>query len=240
MPWRIDWSALQSIEPLAVPALQRVFASWTAQPVQLRFMGAEKLETVLQAATPSGKNDVAQDHWKLRLESLRLMHRPDEFELIALDFCVTYELSPPAWEAARCEYKSLDAGGATQAGHTIIGEAMHDSIPSGLSGYGDSQMGTSHQSAQLSAVELSGQIKGDAQSTLDKLEQRLLGADIMVISCSRLIRVDFSAAGNLLNWVTARQAEGRTVQFGDVHRLVAAFFHVIGISEHAQIVTRTN
>jgi ABC-type transporter Mla MlaB component len=240
MPWRIDWTPLQSIEPLAVVALRRVFASWTAQPVQLRFMGADKLETVLQEATPSGQSDVAQEHWKLRLESLRLMHRPDEFELIALDFCVTYEVSPPAWEAARCEYKSLDSGGATQAGHTIIGEAMHDSIPSGLSGYGDSQIGSSHQSAQLSAVELSGQIKGDAQATLDKLEQRLSGADIMVISCSRLIRVDFSAAGNLLNWVTARQAEGRTVQFGDVHRLVAAFFHVIGISEHAQIVTRTN
>ena len=240
MPWRIDWSPLQSIEPLAVSALQRVFASWTSQPVQLRFMGAEKLEAILQAATPSGKSEVTQDHWKLRLESLRLMHRPDEFELIALDFCVTYEVSPPAWEAARCEYKSLDPGGETQAGHTIIGEAMHDSIPAGLSGYGDSQMGSSQQSAQLSAVELSGQIRGDAQATLDKLEQRLFGADIMVISCSRLIRVDFSAAGNLLNWVTARQAEGRTVQFGDVHRLVAAFFHVIGISEHAQIVTRTN
>ncbi len=240
MPWRIDWTPLQSIEPLAVAALHRLFASWTAQPVQLRFMGAEKLETILQAATPSGNAQVEQDNWKLRLESLRLMHRPDEFELIALDFCVTYEVSPPAWEAARCEYKSLDSVGATQAGHTIIGEAMHDSIPSGLSGYGDSQMGASSLSSQLAAVELSGQIKGDAQAALDKLEQRMAGADIMVISCSRLIRVDFSAAGNLLNWVTARQAEGRTVQFGDVHRLVAAFFHVIGISEHAQIVTRTN
>jgi ABC-type transporter Mla MlaB component len=62
----------------------------------------------------------------------------------------------------------------------------------------------------------------------------------MVISCAKLIRVDFSAAGTLLNWVSARQNEGRVVHFTDVHRLVAAFFHVIGISEHAKVITRTD
>ena len=67
---------------------------------------------------------------------------------------------------------------------------------------------------------------------------QLAGADIMVIACDRLIRIDFSAAGTLLNWVTARVAEGRQVQFVEVHRLVAAFFNVIGISEHARVGMR--
>ena len=52
------------------------------------------------------------------------------------------------------------------------------------------------------------------------------------------VRIDFTAAGTVLNWVTAREAEGRQVQFSDVHRLVAAFFNVIGISEHARITIR--
>ena len=52
------------------------------------------------------------------------------------------------------------------------------------------------------------------------------------------MRIDFTAAGTLLNWVTARQAEGRQVQFVEVHRLVAAFFTVIGISEHARVGVR--
>ena len=80
--------------------------------------------------------------------------------------------------------------------------------------------------------------KGDATEALQTLEDRLLGADVMVISCARLIRIDFSAAGTLLNWVTARQAEGRQVQFSEVHRLVAAFFNVIGINEHARVLPR--
>jgi hypothetical protein len=61
-----------------------------------------------------------------------------------------------------------------------------------------------------------------------------------VVSCANLIRVDFSAAGGILNWVAERQAEGCRVQFREVHRLVASFFHVIGINEHARIVLRTN
>jgi hypothetical protein len=59
------------------------------------------------------------------------------------------------------------------------------------------------------------------------------------VSCDKLVRVDFSAAGSILNWVAAREAEGCHVQFRDVPRLVAAFFKVIGIDEHARVVLRS-
>ena len=241
MPWTLDWSVLKTIESNAIVPLGRLFASWATQTVQLRFMGAHVLDDVLRAATPSGLRDITQDLWKLRLEHLRITHRPDEFELAALDFCVTYEVSPPSWESARCEYKLLDVDGVSGVGQTIIGEAVRDSVQSELSRYDDEQTaaGGMHLT-QLSAVELAGQIHGDPVAVLDKLEGRMIGADVMVISCAKLIRVDFSAAGTLLNWVSARQAEGRLVQFTEVHRLVAAFFHVIGISEHAKVISRAD
>ncbi|RYX89465.1 MAG: STAS domain-containing protein [Comamonadaceae bacterium] len=241
-PWRMDWSKLASVEDAAIEPLRKLFAGWGALPVQLRFIGADNLDRVLQAATPSGDKSVNQEWWRLRMETLRITHRPDEFELVALDYCVTYEVSPPSWESARCEYKPLDLNGGYVPGHTIIGEAFHDSMPSTpSSSYGDTQMPSlSSQMSQVSAVELAGYIVGDATSALDKLEERLMGADIMVISCAKLVRVDFSAAGTLLNWVTSRQAEGRQVQFSEVHRLVAAFFNVIGISEHARVVPRSD
>ena len=104
---------------------------------------------------------------------------------------------------------------------------------------GDTQMDSLNaQVNKFSSVELSGQIHGDAVAVLEQLEDKLKGADILVISCAKLIRVDFSAAGTLLNWVSAREAESRTVQFAEVNRLVAAFFNVIGITEHAKVMTR--
>jgi ABC-type transporter Mla MlaB component len=170
------------------------------------------------------------------------MHRPDEFELVALDYCVTYEVSPPSWDSARCEYKPLQEDGSYLAGHTIVGDAFHDSMSSGMSmGYSDTHaVGSNSQLASVSTVELAGQILGDAKEALDTLENKLMGADVMIISYARLIRIDFSAAGSLLNWVSSRQIEGRQVQFVEVHRLVAAFFNVIGISEHARVLARTD
>ena len=242
MPWRLDWSNLKSIEQAAVTPLCQVFSSWSAQPVQLRFMGDAQLQQVLQKATPSGQQETPQDWWQLRMEALRITHRPDEFELAALDFCVTYEVSPPSWESARCEYKHIEKDGSAIAGQTLIGDVYRDSAPSGLSHMdGDTQMdGMASQMGSVMSIELAGQVVGDAIGMLDQLENKLMGADIMVISCSRLIRVDFSAAGTLLNWVSARQAENRNVQFSEVNRLVAAFFNVIGITEHARVSTRVD
>jgi ABC-type transporter Mla MlaB component len=242
-PWRLSWIKLHTIEEAAVEGLTRVFTQWAAQSVQLRFMGTDVLETVLKNATPSGDRSVNPAWWKLRMEVLRVMHRPDEFELVALDYCVTYEVSPPSWDSARCDYKPLQADGSYVAGHTIVGEAFRDSLSSTMSmgAFSDTHAASlSQPTSNIATVELAGQILGDSTEVLDLLDDKLMGADIMVISCARLIRIDFSSAGTLLNWVSTRQAEGRQVQFVDVHRLVAAFFNVIGVSEHARVIARTD
>ena len=240
MPWRLNWINLKTIEPGAVELLYKLFASWSEQPVQLRFIGDSHFNQILQNATPSGDRSTPMELWQLRMEALRVTHRPEEFELAALDFCVTYEVSPPAWEVARCDYKPIDSQGVAVTGYTIIGDVYRDSIPSSLSAFdGDTHMdGAPSQMTNVLSVELSGYIEGDAVAMLEKLETKLMGADIMMVSCAKLIRVDFSAAGTLLNWVSARQAENRAVHFSEVHRLVAAFFNVIGITEHAKVTTR--
>lgn len=57
MPWRLDWHNLKSIDANAVEPLCKVFGGWSAQPVQLRFIGESQLQQVLQDATPSGARD---------------------------------------------------------------------------------------------------------------------------------------------------------------------------------------
>ncbi|MFC5498641.1 STAS domain-containing protein [Caenimonas terrae] len=237
-PWRLNWNKLTTIEEVALEGLAKLFTQWASQPVQLRFIGAGNLENVLRNGTPSGDKTANPAWWRLRMEMLRVTHQPDEFELVALDYCVTYEVSPPSWESARTEFKPLQNDGSYISGHTIIGDAFHDSMATGaMTMVGDSQI---PQISNVSTVELAGQILGDAAEALATLDAKLAGADIMIISCDRLIRIDFSAAGTLLNWVSSRQAEGRQVQFVHVHRLVAGFFNVIGISEHARVIARTD
>lgn len=237
-PWVLDWSEVETIDLKAARALLGIFTLWSDQEVDLRWYGTSHLRELLKSLTPSGRRDVEQIWWELRMALLRLMNRPDEFELTALDFCVTYEVSPPGWERPSCHFQALATDGAEETGQSVIGEGTLEplSVPTES---GESVM-DSQGVNQLGLVELSGEIRGDPQDTLDGLEKRLKGADVMIISCRNLIRVDFSAAGTLLNWVSAHHAEGRMVQFVDAHRLVSAFFHVIGITEHAKVVLRND
>jgi len=237
-PWVIDWTPLEKLDQKAARALLGLFTLWADQPVQLRFLGAGILRDRLKEMTVSGRRDVEQVWWDLRMAVLRLMNRIDEFELVALDFCVTYELSPPGWEKPRCRFEAIDPCSDDGVGRSLLGDVTLETVStlSGESGF-DSRVSTLNQ---LGMVELSGEVRGDPQDTLSHLEQKLAGADVMIISCRNLIRVDFSAAGTLLNWVSGHRSDGRVVQFVDVNRLVSAFFHVIGITEYAKVVVRTD
>ncbi|MEY4266164.1 MAG: hypothetical protein RIS90_699, partial [Pseudomonadota bacterium] len=64
------------------------------------------------------------------------------------------------------------------------------------------------------------------------------GLGPLVVSCAWLVRVDFSAAGRLLTWTSGCREAGRKVRFDDLPPLVAAFFQVIGIDEHAELAVR--
>ncbi|MBL0918343.1 MAG: STAS domain-containing protein [Hydrogenophaga sp.] len=239
-PWVIDWSPLASMDPKAARALMGLVTLWTDQDIDLRFAGGAKLRDLLKGMTPSGRRDVEQFWWELRMAVLRLMNRVDEFELTALDFCVTYELSPPGWERPRCRYQSMRGDGSDDGLQSVLGESIMEEVPSTLSGESIIDSSPASGVNHLGLVELSGEIRGDAQNTIDMLEQRLAGADVLIMSCRNLIRIDFSAAGTLLNWVTSHHAEGRLVQFVDVHRLISAFFHVVGITEYAKVVLRND
>lgn len=87
-------------------------------------------------------------------------------------------------------------------------------------------------------LTLSGEVSGDVSAIVARWQ--LAEGEGVVVSCAQLIRVDFSAAGGLLNWVARMTAGGIRVEFRDVPRLVAAFFNLIGINEHAQVTARTN
>ena len=82
---------------------------------------------------------------------------------------------------------------------------------------------------------MSGQLAGDIAPVLQTIDHKLGMAPLVTVSCAQLIRVDFIAAGDLLNWVLAKRSENRTVTFTEAHRLIALFFGAMGINEHAKV-----
>ena len=229
LPWVLDWSAIAHVDAEAAAHLQRLFRQWAPQAIDMRWMAAERLLAALQQAAPTGVRDADPAFWMARLEALRLANRPDQFDETAIDYCVTYEVSPPSWEPARCQVRASNANNSTtMPPMSIVSEVSSSFLES-------SQQDDSHTGVTISTVDLSGQLVGDIAATLQQIDRKLGAASLVQVSCARLIRVDFIAAGDLLNWVLAKRTENRSVTFVDTHRLVALFFGAMGINEHAGI-----
>jgi hypothetical protein len=232
LPWVFDWTALRRIDAEAATQLSSLFRHWSKQQLDMRWVGGENLFATLQDAAPTGVRDADPAFWQARLDALRLANRADQFDETAIDYCVTYEVSPPSWERTRCNVRISNSGMHT---HTpplsMVSEVSTGFMESGL--VDDAAVGT-----QVANIELSGQLVGDISDTLARLNAQLGNALVVNVSCARLIRVDFIAAGDLLNWVLVKRSEKRLVQFVDAHRLVALFFGAMGINEHAKVQVR--
>jgi hypothetical protein len=232
LPWVFDWSQLRSIDAEAAMQLSMLFRLWAGQALEMRWLAGERLFTVLQEAAPSGVRDADPAFWLTRLDALRLANRADQFDEAAIDYCVTYEVSPPSWETARCKVHISGSSISTRTPSlSMVSDVSTSFYESGLAEVAPGAVALAH-------VELSGQLVGDIGATLTKLQSELGNATVVSVSCARLIRVDFIAAGDLLNWVLARSTESRAVQFVDTHRLVALFFGAMGINEHAKVQVR--
>jgi hypothetical protein len=233
LPWVFDWGHLNVVEPEAASQLQQLFRQWAKEPLEMRWLDGDRFFQVLQDAAPTGVRDIDPIFWTVRLEALRLANRPDQFDELAIDYCVTYEVSPPQWEPTKCNVRISGGGASTQS-------PPMSRVSEVSTGFLESTITEDEAGMVRSAnVELSGQLVGDIGPTLSKLDRELGVAPVVNVSCARLIRVDFIAAGDLLNWVLAKRSENRTVSFTEAHRLVALFFGAMGINEHARVRVRT-
>jgi hypothetical protein len=233
LPWVFDWSGLRSIDAEAAMQLSTVFRVWSGQSLEMRWLAGDKLFSVLAEAAPTGVRDADPVYWLTRLDALRLANRADQFDEAAIDYCVTYEVSPPSWEPTRCK---VHISGSTMSTRNPPMSMVSDVSTSFLESSLLEDAGV--VGVEVAHVELSGQLVGDISGTLTKLLGELGTAPVVSVSCARLIRVDFIAAGDLLNWVLARRGESRSVQFVDSHRLLALFFGAMGINEHAKVQVR--
>jgi len=232
LPWVFDWSPLRRLDAEAAMQLSTLFRLWSGQVLELRWISGERLFAVLQESAPTGARDADPAYWLTRLDALRLANRPDQFDEAAIDYCVTYEVSPPSWEPTRCKVHVGGSGLSTrQPDMSMVSEVSTSFMES-------RQADDAAANIEVAHVELSGQLIGDIGATLEKLQTGLSPAPIISVSCARLIRVDFIAAGDLLNWVLSKRNEDRAVHFVDTHRLVALFFGAMGINEHARVQVR--
>lgn len=73
----------------------RVLATWQSQSCHLQISDGQALTDALQRLILAGRRDSNDAGWQLAIEWMRLLNRQDDYEALCVDYCLTYEVSPP-------------------------------------------------------------------------------------------------------------------------------------------------
>ncbi|WP_170976708.1 STAS domain-containing protein [Massilia sp. HP4] len=99
---RLDFGRVTAIDADGAACLLAALQDLRRQQTggrELVLAGADTLLATLRPMLVIGQRGASPAPWLLLLELLLLTHREKQFEEAAMDYCVTYEVSPPSFEA---------------------------------------------------------------------------------------------------------------------------------------------
>lgn len=99
---RLDFGRVTAIDADGAARLLAALQTLRLQQTggrELVLAGADTLLDTLRPLLVIGQRAASPAPWLLLLELLLLTHREKQFEEAAMDYCVTYEVSPPSFEA---------------------------------------------------------------------------------------------------------------------------------------------
>jgi len=263
-PKWLDWTGLLSADLPAARALLAQVQGWLQRPLDLRLVGAAVLRRRLKASTPSGRSENDAVWWQLRLALLCLMRRRDEFDLAALDYCVTYGVLPPEWGQPQCRCVSADSLPAAAAAPARAGAVPPLSPSAAATGAAEplawpdlpagrasaqAEFGLTHHVDWPAALTLlpqttpalSGNVGASNADLLGALDAALAqhppGAPF-ILDCRGLLRVDLVAASALMQCLLTARQRGVAVELHGLSRLLAAYLHTVGLDEIATLRLR--
>jgi anti-anti-sigma regulatory factor len=202
---RLEFARVTEVDPIGCGLLLRILKKLQTSEHDLILVGATELVGKIRSILEVGRRDETEAPWLLLMEILRLLNNEKDFEEASIDYCITFEVSPPAFVAPKNKV-------TTDAEETGSVDEVSDcfTMPAVIEGKTDQLV------AAITAFA------ADHHPT--------------VLDCSRLNRVDFGAAGQLLS--SLAPLSGKGVEFINVNHLVTALFNVMGLKDIARIVPR--
>lgn len=203
---RLEFVRVTEVDPIGCGLLLRALKKLQSAEFDLILVGAPELAAKIRAILQVGRRDETEAPWLLLLEILRLLNSEKEFEETSIDYCITFEVSPPAFVAPK-----------------KVTTAMEEM----------SAVNTSADTFSMPTV-----IEGGTEQLIGAIAAFAEQHSPAILDCSRLHRVDFSSAGQLLSGFAPLSASGKTIELHHVNHLVAALFLVLGLHEIVRVIPR--
>lgn len=211
---KLNFDKLNTADEAGAHVLRDLLRTAEKSGLPITISGATQAAFSLRSKLVVNERDQPQSVWLATLDLYHLLGWQQQFDDLAVDYAVTFEVSPPSYEGPP---KHIHIAGALNAEHpTLPINAL----------------------VQNTHPQLKGDVLGRAADAIATLDLAANEAERIEVDCSELGRVDFSAAGALLNWLLSAHARGKQFSFIQVHVLAAALFSVVGINGVADVVRR--
>lgn len=207
---RLDFGKLQGIEPAGCKLLRATLKHFKTAKKDVWLTGEATLIKLLRQGAKAGDTSVEKDVWLLLLDLYQMLGLQTQFEEAAVDYAVTYEVSPPSWEAPPPRPKGEPMAQTQPVPTQIADEAFH----------------------------VSGEVAGSSDQLFAELGTYAATANPVVLDFATARRVDFVNAGRLLNALEKLKAEGKQLVIRGAGEMIIALFAVMGIPKVARIIPK--
>ena len=205
---KLDFMRVKQVDPIGCGLLLRSLKNLKKTKHELILVGAQDLTEKIRAILEVGRRDETEAPWLLLLEILQLLHFEKAFEEASIDYCITFEVSPPSFEAPH--NRVITATSDIQLVEEVSNRFM---MPAIIEGRTDALINQIADHAKIhSAVLLD-------CSLLERVE---FGASAQLFS----------------GLVPIAAKKGITIQFHEVNYLVTCLFNAMGLKNVAAIFPR--
>lgn len=210
---RLDLSQVTGYDEGGARMLCDLLAAARKQKLDLAIQRPEKLREMLEAAVREGKAG-GEAAWLLSLELMQWQHDHAGFDDRALEFAITFELSPPSWEpppAPLADPKQDASGVVDKPGAAPVEDPAA-------------------RARDAQSLAWSGVLAGSTARQLVELNDFAISRSLVALDMSDVERIDFVCAGALLNHINRIEGQRKSVQISGASPIIRALLLLIGIS----------
>ncbi len=213
---KLNFDKLNEVDEAGANVLRELLSAARKNVLPITISGATQAAFALRSKLVINVAQPPDSVWLATLDLYHLLGWQRQFEDLAVDYAVTFEVSPPSYQPPP---QHIHITGSLNAESPVVSDTCF---------------------AIQSAPQLKGDILGSASEAIATLEAAASLGDQVEVDCSLMGRVDFSAAGSLLNWLLSAHSRGKHISLTQVHVLASALFTVVGINSVADIAARRN
>jgi ABC-type transporter Mla MlaB component len=202
----IDLTKIQHVQEEGCALLSQELQFLAGNGNGVLFSGAERIEKMLRQAVDTMPKMAAV--WQLLLDLQRLQGNQKKFESVALEYALSVETDPPAWEPVLMPVLPCET----------VEEKREE------------------PRYQPELINITGEITGLKDPQLQALQRFASDRQYVNINMARLRRIDFVCAGNLANIITALKGDGKTVRVLRANSLVTTLLRLLKVDENAALV----